>query len=105
MVMSQKIGAEVMNETRIITNHHWRKFRYRDEVPQDILDSEFNYQTPEDCIDGFIHYRGLWYHLDQFMRLENTSGWDGAHCDSFFSAVLIKLSDDGEEYQIALQLC
>ena len=93
-----------MNETRIITNNHWRQLKYRDEVPQDILDSEFDYQDPDDVTDGFIHYRGTWYHLDQFMRLENTPGWDGAHGDSYFSAVLIKLSDDCEEYKIALAL-
>ena len=94
-----------MNEQRIITNSHWRQLKYRDEVPQNILDSEFDYQDPDDALDGFIHYHGTWYHLDQFMRLENTPGWDGAHGDSYFSAVLIKLSDDCEEYKIALQLC
>lgn len=94
-----------MNETRIITNHHWRQFKYRYEVPQSVLDDQFDYHGPDDGLDGFIHYRGTWYHLDQFMRLENTPGWDGGHGESYFSAVLIKLSDDAEEYQIALQLC
>ena len=99
-----------MNNTRIITNHHWRQFKYRDEVPQAVLDDQFDYQNPEDCYDGFIEYHGIWYHLGQFMRMESTAGkvatdeWDGACGESYFSAVLIKLSDDGEEYQIALAL-
>ena len=93
-----------INDTRIITNHHWHQFKYRYEVPQSVLDDQFDYQNPEDCFDGFICYRGFWYHLDQFMRTEADSNWDGACGESFFSAVLIKLSDDCEEYQIALAL-
>lgn len=40
------------------------------------------------------------------MRLDGKSGdvmsaWHGYHGDSYFSGVLIRLSDDGERYQVA----
>lgn len=93
-----------MNETRIITNHRWHQFKYRYEVPQSVLDDQFDYQGPDEGLDGFIEYHGIWYHLDQFMRLDGDTEWHGAHGESYFSVILIKLSDDGEEYQIATAL-
>ena len=101
----------------IRTNNQWREFVYRYDVPADVLASQFDYQDPEETLDGFFQYRGTWYHLDQFMRIEPMSpgdphalrpgddsplkGWHGYHGDSYFSGVLIRLSDDGERYQIA----
>ena len=86
---------------KIYTDHKWKQFKYRNEVPASVLASQFDYQDPEETFDGFIHYRGVWYHLDQFMRGAPIPGWDGFAGDSFFSGVAIKLSSDGEEYQIA----
>jgi hypothetical protein len=85
----------------IQSNNHWRNFAYRDEVPAKILESEFDYQDPEDTIDGFFRYRGSWYHLDGFMRDGAPDGWHGFAADTFFSGVAIRLSDDGEQYQVA----
>ena len=90
-----------MSATRIITNHHWRQFKYRYEVPPSVLEDQFDLCDDD---DGFIHYRGRWYHLSEFMVTDQFSEWDGFHSDSFFSGILIKLSDDGEEYQVALAL-
>ena len=84
----------------ITTNNHWRDFKYRDEVPAKILADEFDY-LDADTLDGFIHYRGYWYHTCDFMRTPGDHEWDGSHPDSAFSGVLIKLSNDGETYQIA----
>lgn len=90
---------------KIRTNNHWRQFKYRDEVPTDILANQFDWTAKDHAehgsySDGFFEYRGFWYHTADFMRT-TLPGWDGAHGDSFFSGVLIKLSDDGEEYKIA----
>lgn len=87
----------------IITNHHWRPFRYRDEVPPEILAEQFDYQDAEEVFDGFFCYRGFWYHLDQVMR-GGAEGWHGYVADSFFSGIVLRLSDDGEEYQIGTYL-
>lgn len=91
----------------IYTNHHHRHFKYRYEVPQQVLDDQFDYQDPEEVLDGFIHYKGTWYHLDMFMCFGYPGWgfykgtWHGHYADSFSSGVLIKCSDDGETYQIA----
>lgn len=98
--------------TTIITNHHWREFVYRFDVPVDVLESKFDWMKvtdpdtgveswPEDdYVDGFLCYHGIWYHLSDFGQTDE-NGYHGCHSDSFFSGVLIRLSDDGEQYQIA----
>ena len=88
---------------QIITNNHERQFRYRYEVPTEVLESQFDYQNEDETTGGFFEYKGCWYHLDQFMRIPGGpgfEGWDSASADSFFSGVLISLSDDGETYRV-----
>ena len=89
---------------KVRTNNHWRDFKYRDEVPANVLADQFDwtndwYAQYGDYSDGFIEYRGFWYHLGDFMR-GGVEGWHGVHADSFFSGVVIRLSEDGEQYQI-----
>lgn len=86
----------------IRTNHQWRQFKYRYEVPASVLAREFDYLTEDDS-DGYFQYRGIWYHTSQFMRCGAMipGQWDGFQGDSFFSGVLIRLSSDGESYQVA----
>ena len=95
----------------ITTNYHWRQFSDRSDVPADVLASQFDwtdrdYQEHGSYSDGFICYRGHWYHLGDFMRWtcpadDHESYWYGYAADSFSSGTFIKLSDDGEQYQIA----
>lgn len=85
------------------TDHKWRDLVYRHDVPAEVLASEFDYQDAEDVLDGFFCYRGCWYHLDGFMRIENNpdlTGWDAYASDSYFSGVVIKLSKDCEQIKI-----
>lgn len=90
----------------IATNNHWRPFAYRHDVPADVLADQFSYHD-DDVSDGYFNYRGYWYHLDQFMRFNYPGppkawkGWQASHPDSFFSGILIRLSEDGDEYQVA----
>lgn len=84
----------------IKTDHKWKEFKHSWDVPQRILESQFDYlDNPEDA--SFIHYRNTWYELGQFVRQNSFPDWDGVHNDSFFSGVLVKLSEDGEQYMIA----
>jgi len=80
------------------TNRNWRQFISGWDVPAKVL-NDYDYLSDDESSHGWIHYRRTWYHISDFLRT-NQPGWDGAHGDSFFSAVAIKLSEDGEEYQI-----
>jgi hypothetical protein len=84
-------------------NHQWRNLTYRSDVPAKVLASQFDYQDENEVLDGFFCYRNYWYHLDGFMRIENNpdlKAWDGYASDSYFSGVVIKLSDDCEQIKI-----
>ena len=80
----------------IKTNGQSRPIVSRFEVPASILASEFGWTDPDDS-GSFFQYRGVWYSLEDFTRApESLAGWDGCHGDSFFSGVVIRLTDDGE---------
>lgn len=55
----------------------------------------------DNYIDGFIYYKRTWYHVSEFVRTPDHDEWHGYKGDSFFSGVLIRLSNDGEQYRIA----
>lgn len=86
----------------IITDGKWKQFKFRDEVPAKVLADQFSH-LDEDTIDGFFKYRDWWYHTSDFVK-SGVNGWDGAHGDSFFSGVLLKISSDGEKYKVGLAI-
>jgi hypothetical protein len=71
----------------------------RDEVPRQVLEDWFDYQD-EETFDGYILYRGDYYHTDQFM-CGGVPGWPYSYGDSYFSGILLRVSSDGEQYQVA----
>jgi len=81
-------------KVRIRTNHHVREFKYRSEVPAKVLADQFDYQD-DDASDTYFKYLGMWYHTDTFIWTPYDPYWDGAHGECAFSAVMIKLVDDG----------
>jgi len=87
----------------ITTNNHRKEFLQRDEVPQEILESQFDYLAEDDC-GGFFQYRGYWYHTGDFMRNRDArlglSKWDGCSADGYFSGVLIKIHEDDGTYTV-----
>ena len=84
---------------KIVTNHHWRELVYAEDVPKHIMEEDFDW-ADEFMTDGYFSYRGIWYHLNQFMRVAENFGppvwdnvkcpWDGFLSDSFYSGILIK---------------
>ena len=65
------------------------------------LREEFDYLT-EDQFDvtEFFQYKGQWYCMDEFMRLNANSPfdnhkWDGYASHTYFSGVLVKYFHDG----------
>lgn len=95
-----------MSNLKIITNHRWREFISGFELTEKEK-KEFDYMSKEEIEEGtFFRYRNWIYTLGDFMRIdkgmfEDFADWNGYASDSFFSGVLIKISDDGDQYQIA----
>ena len=93
---------------RVRTDHKMHGFRYRDEVPSAILANQFSHLSEDDAPDGFLRYRRFWYHTSDFERVPlgrlSDLGWQGIHPDSFFSGVVIAISQDGEAYVIGTVL-
>ena len=89
----------------ITTNNQPRELLYLQdfsEAEQQQIRSDYDWMEPEDleCNFGFFRYRSSVYHLQDFMRASGPpvelEGWDGYHSDSYFSGVLIRLTEDCE---------
>lgn len=97
--------------TTIKTDHKWKKFLYGYEVPARIMQTQFDYLDDENgALDGFIKYHGRYLHMSEFMRIDENSpfrvlGWQAHADDTYFSCYLLKISNDGEEYQIGFAYC
>ena len=95
---------------KVITNFHWRPPLYGYELPPEQR-SEFHYLDNEEYMTReFIKYRGNYYDMHEFMVMPDSaepefSKWAGYLSDSFFSGLLIRYSEDGEQYQIATYIC
>jgi hypothetical protein len=67
---------------------------------QELL-SLFDYLSVEDFLSTeFFKYKGVWYAVTDFMRLDcnssfDTKKWDGYSSDSYFSGVVMKYNYDG----------
>ena len=79
-------------------------------MPQAELDGQFDYLKGDDldCAE-FFSYRGTWYCIDQFMRfgypfgggaVGALEGWQSYLSDSFYSGVVMRWSEDGEQFQV-----
>ena len=83
---------------QIKTDHKWKNFLDWYQLT-DKEKADFDYMST-----SFIRYRGAVYSMDDFMVLDAQSPfpgkWHGYQSDSFYSGVLIELSDDGEQYRI-----
>ena len=68
---------------------------------QDKIRKQYDWMEPDDleCNYGFFKYHGCFYHLQDFLRVENEAtgdlvGWDGYAGDSYFSGTLIRFADN-----------
>ena len=70
-------------------------------LDQDKIRKQYDWMEPNDleCNYGFFKYHGCFYHLQDFMRVENDASgdlveWDGYAGDSYFSGTLIRFADN-----------
>lgn len=74
--------------------------------------AEFDYLSPEELNEReFVRYKGQVYDMGEFMRIDKTmaphtqrdggENWHGYSSDSFFSGVLVRVSNDGESVVMA----
>ena len=92
-----------MDKITIITNNIPRNIIYGYELPESIR-ADFDYiDADEFHYHNFVLYKGNYYDLSDFMRIEPHNSfncisefhnWSGYHGDSYFSGVLIKLVND-----------
>ena len=85
---------------QIITNNQPREFIYGFELPKSKR-KDFDYMKTDEEFNNnqFVKYRGDYYDLNEFMRIENNSDlkdWDGYSSDTYFSGILIKFCDDND---------
>jgi len=86
--------------TTIKTNNQPRDFLSFydfDKKDQKAIEKRFDYMTREELEEGcsFFKYKGEIYNLCEFMRT-HMDDWDGALSHSYFSGIIIKISDDHE---------
>ena len=90
-------------ELQIRSNKHWRNFLYGYELTSKEKE-DFDWIDQEEIeTQSFLKYKGFVYSLDNFMTIDRNAAladWDGYAGDSYFSGVVIKLSEDGEQYQV-----
>lgn len=86
----------------IKTNKHYRPiltwYDLTDKEQADIID---DYDTVQES--SFFRYKGQVYDLNDFMREPcevDGQTWDASHGTSYFSGVVINLSNDGDSIQV-----
>lgn len=94
-----------MNYTTYTTDYKWRNLLSANDVPDSVLKDQFSWmEDPNE--HTFFQYRGFWYCLADFLRTDSQFykaapiAVDGYNSDSAFSAVLIELSSDGDQYRV-----
>jgi hypothetical protein len=93
----------------IKTNNQARptlQFFQLDAKEQQTVKDQFSYLTQDELEEqSFFKYRGEWYSLSDFLRLDKDTafeGWDGVHSYSYFSGLLIKVLNCFGEYDVVV---
>lgn len=89
------------------TQKKWRNLKYGYELPKKWR-KDFDWLSDEEYdMENFALINKRYYALSEFVRTPESlekMGWHGIHNDSYFSGVLIAISDDGEQYKSGLIL-
>lgn len=84
----------------IVTNHHWRPIlNWYDLTEKE--QAEFDYFNPDNEAGNFVRYRNWVYDLNEF-TVNAPKPWDAMYTDTFFSAVICRISEDCENVQMGM---
>jgi len=92
-----------MSKLTIKTNNHWRDWLSGIDLPES---EKANFDYLDDFESGmFLKYKAQYYSMENFMycslgSIFGEKGWHAYAGDSYFSGVLIAISDDGQMYKI-----
>ena len=98
-----------MSELTIKTNNTPRLILNWDELTVS-EQSEFDYIDPNDG-GSFFRYKGFCYGLHEFERINNSEivdelqVWEGIKSESYFSGILLKIAEDGDEVIVGYYYC
>lgn len=57
----------------------------------------FDYKTSEEIdVSYFFRYKGMAYDVGEFVKTNHFPNWSAYSSDSYFSGIVIRLSDDDE---------
>jgi len=101
---------------KIVSNHQYRYFLSGYELPEKIRKSEFDYiNDGAFAEENFMKYKGEYYCMNDFVRIVKPNGdsgfahidyagdlkgWNGIFSETYFSGLVIKISDYGDAYKI-----
>ena len=90
----------------IKTDHKWKNFKCFYELsPKHKRELDW----VKDETASVVVYKGWPFALDEFMRIDavpdDLKDWHGIKNETFFSGVLIKVSSNGEQYQVGYYYC
>ena len=94
---------------KIKSNYHWNNFLYGYELTEKEKD-DFDYVYDINS-ESFFRYKHCTYWIGDFLNIDPSnsehpfSGWHGYISESYFSAIVIRISEDAEQYQVGLALC
>lgn len=89
---------------KITTNNQQRCVKYGYEMPYSKY-SDFDYIGEYDSDDfkfhSFVEYKGEWYDLSEFMRIDGAvfgelKDWHGYQSDSYFSGIVVRYCNDND---------
>ena len=95
-----------MDKMTIRTDHKWRNFKYGHELAPKWR-KEHDWMSDEEYeTASFVWYKGWATPLSEFMSVDKNAPfggkWNGYTSDTFFSGVVIEVSDDGEQYRVGM---
>jgi len=83
---------------RLLTDNEWHDFLSIDEVPEWLI--KYYRNIHEEEFDQFLKYNNSYYHLSDFKAFDSDNNFDGFYPIDKFGAIVIKISNDGGQYQI-----